>query len=222
MSKKIRAFIGYLKVLVNGETLGGGFYRFLSVHACFLVFYGLPHVFINTMLLGQTGDVKIVVMYNATFFLGSAAAMLLAAGLLQRTDSGVTAVLGILGYNVLYLLLIVLGDNASRWHLWLGLLAGLADGCYWLSYGHLLSDSTDLSNRDSGLAIVNICATVVNLTIPLLGCRLLCPPSPVRWRCGCPSAVWRARIRWTIPARCAPLDATGICCTAWLRRAAKG
>ena len=43
--------------------------------------------------------------------------MLLAAGLLQRTDSGVTAVLGILGYNVLYLLLIVLGDNASRWHL---------------------------------------------------------------------------------------------------------
>ena len=95
MSKKIRAFIGYLKVLVNGETLGGGFYRFLSVHACFLVFYGLPHVFINTMLLGQTGDVKVVVMYNATFFLGSAAAMLLAAGLLQRTDSGVTAVLGI-------------------------------------------------------------------------------------------------------------------------------
>lgn len=120
------------------------------------------------MLLGQTGDVKVVVMYNATFFLGSAAAMLLAAGLLQRTDSGVTAVLGILGYNVLYLLLIVLGDNASRWHLWLGLLAGLADGCYWLSYGHLLSDSTDLSNRDSGLAIVNICANVVNLTIPLL------------------------------------------------------
>mgnify|MGYP006965609725 CR=1 FL=1 len=80
MSKKIRAFIGYLKVLVNGETLGGGFYRFLSVHACFLVFYGLPHVFINTMLLGQTGDVKVVVMYNATFFLGSAAAMLLVAG----------------------------------------------------------------------------------------------------------------------------------------------
>ena len=156
MSKKIRAFIGYLKVLVNGETLGGGFYRFLSVHACFLVFYGLPHVVINTMLLGQTGDVKVVVMYNATFFLGSAAAMLLAAGLLQRTDSGVTAVLGILGYNVLYLLLIVLGDNASRWHLWLGLLAGLADGCYWLSYGHLLSDSTDLTNRDSGLAIVNL------------------------------------------------------------------
>ncbi len=140
----------------------------MSVHACFLVFYGLPHVFINTMLLGQTGDVKVVVMYNATFFLGSAAAMLLAAGLLQRTDSGVTAVLGILGYNVLYLLLIVLGDNASRWHLWLGLLAGLADGCYWLSYGHLLSDSTDLTNRDSGLAIVNICANVVNLTIPLL------------------------------------------------------
>ena len=69
MNKRIKTFIGYLRVLVNGETLGGGFYRFLSVHACFLVFYGLPHVFINTMLLGQTNDVKVVVMYNATFFL---------------------------------------------------------------------------------------------------------------------------------------------------------
>ena len=56
MSKKIRAFIGYLKVLVNGETLGGGFYRFLSVHACFLVFYGLPRlgVLINPFPAGRT------------------------------------------------------------------------------------------------------------------------------------------------------------------------
>ena len=97
MSKKIRAFIGYLKVLVNGETLGGGFYRFLSVHACFLVFYGLPHVFINTMLLGQTGDVKVVVMYNATFFLGSAAAMLLAGFIIDAVGGtrGYMAVFGL-------------------------------------------------------------------------------------------------------------------------------
>ena len=109
MSHKVKAWIGYLKLLVNGEMLSAGFYRFLTVHACFLVFYGLPRVFINTMLLGQTSDIKIVVMYNAMFFLGSAASMLLAAGLLQRTNSGVTAVLGILGYNVLYLTLILLG-----------------------------------------------------------------------------------------------------------------
>lgn len=168
MRKKIKIPAYRLKMLVNGETLSGGFYRLLLMHVCFLVFYGLPRVFINTMLLGQTNDINVVVMYNAMFFLGSAAAMLPAAALLQRTGSGATAVLGILGYNMFYLLLVILRDNASRWHLWLGLLAGLADGCYWLSYGHLLSDSTDLSNRDSGLAIVNLCASAVSLTIPLL------------------------------------------------------
>lgn len=165
---KKRTIGDLLKGILNGGKLSSSFYRFLVVHTCFLVFYGMPHVFINTMLLGQTNDVKVVVMYNVTFFVGSAVSMLAAAGILQKTNSGITAVIGILGYNVLYLLLIMLGGNASRWHLWLGLLAGLADGFYWISYGHLLSDVTDISNRDSGLAIVNICGNIVNLTIPLL------------------------------------------------------
>ena len=162
-----RLFDG-VKTLLGGDALGAGYYRFLLVHTSFMVFNRLPYVFINTMMLGQTNDVKVVVMYNATFFLGSAVAMLAAAEFLHRTNSGVTAVVGIIGYNILYLVLIVLGDRASQWHLWLGLLTGLADGCYWLSYGHLLSDVTDLSNRDSGIAIVSIFSNVVNLTVPLL------------------------------------------------------
>ena len=101
-------------------------------------------------------------------FVGSALAMILAAEFLHCTNAGVTAVVGIAGYNLLYLLLILLGDGASRWHLLLGLLTGIADGCYWLSYGHLLAGVTDLSNRDSGIAIVSIFSNVVNLTVPLL------------------------------------------------------
>ena len=42
MSKKIRAFIGYLKVLVNGETLGGGFYRFCRCMRVFWYFTACP------------------------------------------------------------------------------------------------------------------------------------------------------------------------------------
>lgn len=155
------------KTLVGGDRLGDDYYRFLLVHTCFLVFNRLPGVFINTMLLGQTNDLNVVVTYNGAFFLSSALAMVLAAWVLQRTNSGVTALMGIMGYNLLYLALLVLGSGAARWHIPLGILTGLADGCYWLSYGHLLSDATDLSNRDSGIAIVSIFSNVVNLVIPL-------------------------------------------------------
>ena len=166
--KQLHDIWAALKRLLGGEQLSGGYYRFLLVHTSFMVFNRLPNVFINTMMLGQSNDVKVVVMYNAMFFVGSALAMILAAEFLHCTNAGVTAVVGIAGYNLLYLLLILLGDGASRWHLLLGLLTGIADGCYWLSYGHLLADVTDLSNRDSGLAIVSIFANVVNLTVPLL------------------------------------------------------
>jgi MFS family permease len=156
-----------LKGMLGGNKLGGSYYQFLLAHTCFLLSNRLPGIFINTLLLGQSNDLTVVLTYQATFFIGSAIAMLLAAYLLHSSNSGVTAGAGIVGYNILYLLLIVLGGDAFRWNLWLGLLAGLADGCYWLSYGHLLSDATTLSNRDSGIAIVSIFANIVNLVIPL-------------------------------------------------------
>ena len=70
MSKKNKGIYWLSEGAGERRDAGRRILPFLSVHACFLVFYGLPHVFINTMLLGQTGDVKVVVMYNATFFPG--------------------------------------------------------------------------------------------------------------------------------------------------------
>lgn len=165
---KIQTIRNNVKSMIGGEALGKPYYRFLLVHTCFMIFNRLPSVFINTLLFGQTNDIKVVIMYNATFFVGSAISMLAAAEILHRFGPGITAVIGIGGYNILYLMLIILGGNASVWHLALGLFAGIADGFYWLSYGGLVLDVTDLSNRDSGVSIISICANVVNLTVPLL------------------------------------------------------
>lgn len=157
-----------IKRAIGGQELSGNYYKFLIVHTCFLIFARLPSVFLNTLLLGQTQEVNVVLLYNATFFITGAISMIIAANVLHATSSGTTAIIGILGYNLLYFALVFLGDNASQYYILLGVLTGLADGFYWISYGHLLSDTTSLTNRDSGLAIVNIFGSVVNLTIPLL------------------------------------------------------
>jgi YQGE family putative transporter len=163
--------IKLLKRAVGGDALRAGYYSFLLVHTSFLVSVRLPGVFINTLLLGESNDINVVMMFNLMFFLTGAVSMLAAVPVLHRTNPGFVAIVGIAGYNVLYLVLILLllkGRNVSDFHLVLAALMGVSDGFYWLAYGNLLSDTTELKNRDSGVAIIGICMSVVNLTAPLL------------------------------------------------------
>lgn len=160
-----------LKRIIGGEKLSAGYYAFLLVHASFLISVKLPGVFINTLLLGESNDLGVVMLYNLSFFLAGAGSMVLAAQVLHKTSPSFVAVVGVMGYNVLYLALVVLlltGQTVSDYHIILGIFMGVADGFYWLAYGNLLSDCTGFDNRDSGMAIISICMSVVNLCIPLL------------------------------------------------------
>lgn len=168
-----QGLFGAAKRALGGQSLSGDYYRLLRVHTLFLTFSKLSAVFINTLLLGQTQDVNVVLGYNAVYFASCAVTMLLATGVLHRLGPGVTAVLGIAGYNLLYLFLLLAGVQAARYALFLGLLIGVADGFYWLSYGCLFSGTTQLSNRDSGLAIISVCGSLVNLVAPLVSGGLI-------------------------------------------------
>ncbi|MEG0269365.1 MAG: MFS transporter [Clostridia bacterium] len=153
-----------LKHMVGGERLGPAYYSFLLVHTCFLIFTHLPAVFINTLLFGQSGELSVVLSYNAAYFISGALTMVLAAYIMKNMSPGIVAVVGIGIYNAL----ILLGANASHFAVLLGIITGFADGFYWLSYGNLISSTTTLPTRDSGLAIVSICCSCVNLVVPLL------------------------------------------------------
>lgn len=160
-----------IKRMIGGDGLSRSYYAFLLVHTSFLICVKLPGVFINTLLLGESNDVNVVMLYNLVFFLAGAVSMVAAAQVLHRTNPGFVAVIGVIGYNILYLLLILLivtGQVVSDYHIVLAVLTGVADGFYWLSYGNLLSETTQTETRDSGIAIISICMSVVNLTAPLL------------------------------------------------------
>lgn len=165
---KKRLFLGAILRLVGGQNLGRDFYKFFAVHICFMIFTRLPGVFINTLLLGQSDDVNVVMYYNVIYFIAGALSMIGAAQVLHRTNSGVTAIIGIVCYNILFLTIILLNESASQYYILLGMLIGLADGFYWVSYGTLLSDSTNFNNRDSGLAIISLGVSLVNMIVPLI------------------------------------------------------
>nr|WP_319488370.1 MFS transporter [uncultured Caproiciproducens sp.] len=161
-------FIGHLRRAVSGEALGTAYYQFLFVHTGFIIFTGLPNVFINTFLMSQTGNMDIVLIYNCLNFFGTAIGMFFSAAVVHRFNSGVVSVLGILGFNILYLQLIMLNTHAADYVVLLGVTSGLANAFYWISYSQLFTEFTDLDNRDSGMAIISIITSIVNSVVPLL------------------------------------------------------
>ncbi|MBW7573393.1 MFS transporter [Caproiciproducens faecalis] len=162
------SFADYLRKAVNGESLGATYYQFLLVHTEFIIFNGLPNVFINTFLMSQTGDMNIVLIYNCLNFFGTAVGMFFSAAVSHRFHSGVVSVLGILGFCILYLQLIIFNTRAADYVVLLGSTSGLASAFYWLSYSQLFTEFTDLGNRDSGMAIISIITSVVNSVVPFL------------------------------------------------------
>ena len=124
--------------MLGGTALGHHYYQFLLVHNLFLVFTRIPGIFINTLLMNQTGSINSTLFYNGAIFAACAAMMLLSAHIMHRTQSKVTAVIGILGYNLLYLCYILFQDRMGQYYMVFGLANGMADGFYYISYGRMI------------------------------------------------------------------------------------
>ena len=157
-----------LKDAVGGYTLGSPFYKFLRVHTLYLIFTSLPGVFINTFLMSQSDDVNIVLYFNCLMYASMALTMLFSSGISRKLSSNTVAAIGIIGFNLLYLALILLNNRAAEYFYVLGILNGVAGGFYWMSYSNLLTASTTNGNRDSAIAIISISGAVVTLLVPLI------------------------------------------------------
>lgn len=157
-----------IKYILGGTSLGRHYFIFLLVHTLFLVFTRIPSVFINTLLMNQTGDVNATLFYNGAIFAACALTMLFSAQIMHWTECRITAAIGIIGYNLLYLCYVLFQSYIGEVYLLFGLFNGMADGFYYISYGRMVLAYTEIENRDSGMGIINTFSAVVNLSVPFL------------------------------------------------------
>lgn len=167
MQKKTK-WLARMRSMAGGDSLGEIYYRFLMMHTGFTIFTGLPGVFINTFLMNQSSSMDPVLIFNALSYSGTAVGMLLSAAVVHWLNAGIVSVIGIFGYDLLYLQLILLNGHAADYVILLGVTNGIASAFYWMSYSQLLTEYTDLQNRDSGMAIVSMMSSAVNVAVPLL------------------------------------------------------
>jgi Na+/melibiose symporter-like transporter len=170
----VRRFVARLLGFEGRERpLSPEFRVVLTVHTLFLTFTRLPGVFINTMLVGQDEGLGAVFLYNGAFYIFCALFMILTAKALCWLGPRRTAILGIAVYFVLYFTIFMLGEGAARFSVLIGLLNGLADGFYWIAYLQLFTGTTNLQNRDKGLALIQLFGAAVSLLVPLAGSLII-------------------------------------------------
>lgn len=162
-----------MKAFLGGTELSHEYYLFLLVHTLFWIFTRIPSTFINTLLMNQTGDVNSTLLYNGAIFAACGCMMLFSAQIMHWTEARITALIGIAGYNILYLCYVLFQKNVGDYYMLFGLFNGMADGFYYISYGRMVLNYTQPGNRDSGMGIISILTAAVNLTVPFLAGSLI-------------------------------------------------
>jgi Arabinose efflux permease len=151
--------------------------KFIYTHFNFLLFVTIPGVFINTFFFRQDGSIATVSIYNGVTCLGCALVMQITSRIsLKRTPVFVLRI-GVVIYNIFYIVLLLLQGEAARYMLLLGAINGVAAGFYWQGYNEMVKLCTNEEIVDKTLSLIGLSNAVVTLVIPILSGFLIsyCP-----------------------------------------------
>lgn len=141
---------------------------FIFTHFVFLIFTTLPGVFINTFFFNQDGKISTVAIYTAITLLGLSLVMQISSQISLKKSPTFILRVGVVLYNVFYITLLLLQNNAAKYMVLLGVINAIASGFYWQGYNEILRLCTSESIFDRTVSIIGLAGAVVTLTMPFL------------------------------------------------------
>lgn len=151
--------------------------QFIYTHFNVILFYTIPGMFINTFFFNQSGTITNIAIFQIINAIGTAIFMLLSSTLSIKTSTAFIIRVGIVFFNLFYILLLLLQNQAQYYVVILGIIYACANGFYWQGYNEMLKAITDEGNFDRTIAILSMVASIVNLIIPTFSGYIivLCP-----------------------------------------------
>lgn len=165
ISERITALLEYRTGLIDIPTLTQ---KFIATHFSFLLFTTIPGVFINTFFFRQDGKISTVALYNAISVFGLAIVMQLSSQISLKKSPVFILRIGVVLYNIFYIILLLLQGNAVKYTVLLGILSALANGFYWQSYNELVKITTSEKIFDRVVSLMGMVSSFVNLVVPLI------------------------------------------------------
>ncbi|MDK2801058.1 MAG: transporter, family, putative transporter [Clostridiales bacterium] len=145
----------------------------LTVHAFFLLGVGLSNTFINIFLWKVEKDLSIVILFNAIYYATIPLVFIFAGWLAKRMSLTFNLRLGIICYSILYIILLILQNNAAKYVWLLGILLGISGGFYYLSYNVLGYDFTTDDNRDYVMGVQGLVLSMSTMIAPVAAGSLI-------------------------------------------------
>jgi MFS transporter, YQGE family, putative transporter len=151
--------------------------KFIFTHFNFLLFTTIPGVFINTFFFRQDGKISTVAIYNAIICFGLALVMHISSQVSLRKSPVFVLRIGVAAFNIFYIILLLLQNNAVRFMPLLAVLNAIACGFYWQGYNELVKLCTNEGIFDKTISIIGLSNAVVTLVVPILSGFLItyCP-----------------------------------------------
>lgn len=163
--QRIGAFI---EVSLGLNLLSADFKKFASMHCTYNVFQAMVSSYITTLLMKVTGNGDIVIWFNLVSFFFQGCGVVLGVVVMRKGSVNLALRVGILGFIALYTTLLFCMANADRVMILLGLLNGISNGFYWLTYASYFSAFTTDSRRDAALGFMGFMNGITILIMPAL------------------------------------------------------
>ncbi|WP_050615783.1 MFS transporter [Bacillus testis] len=133
----------------------------------------LSNTFVNIYLWKQSQSFLEIGLYNFSIVILQPITFILAGKMTKSMDRVIVLRIGIILLSAFYLSVLLAGEQAGNYIIWLGALLGIGSGMYWLAYNVLTFEITEPENRDFFNGFLGIMGSLGGMAGPLLAAFII-------------------------------------------------
>ncbi|MTH52431.1 MFS transporter [Bacillus mangrovi] len=156
-----------LQKLIGGVEMNKDLLLLLTIGGLYSLSIALSNSFVNVFLWKQTGDFADLGMYNLAIAVMQPLTFILAGRWAKKVDRVIVLRLGVMFLALFYILVLVIGDQANRYLILMGVLLGIGYGFYWLAFNVLTFEITEPETRDFFNGFLGILTSAAGMIGPI-------------------------------------------------------
>lgn len=141
--------IAYVANLKHPRALDKDAWLLLFISFLYTLAAALSNTYVNVYLWKLKESFLIIGLFNLYQYIAIMVGFIIAGRLSKRLDRVFILRIGVIVLTIFYLTVLLLGDEATKYHALLGIMLGLGEGFFWFSFNLLYFETTGPQNRDS-------------------------------------------------------------------------
>lgn len=138
----------YVHILLGDIKINNDLKLLLAIGGLYALAIFLSNTFVNIYLWKQSSDYVAIALYNMFIYIFQPITFIFAGKLAKKVDRVFVLRLGVSTLALFFLTVLIVGEHASTYNMFLGSLLGVGYGFYWLAFNVLTFEITEPDTRD--------------------------------------------------------------------------